>query len=810
MLGNYLKFAIRLSFKHKVYSIINILGLAIGIAAFLFILLYVQDELSYDKYNEKYDRIYRVNTFGTLSGEEFNAPYTPIPLAKNLLKDFPEVESATRIIAGSHKLIRYEDKRFSEKRFFYGDSSFFEIFDIPLIQGSPKTVLNQPNTVVVTVKTAKRYFGDEDPIGKVIKLDNGLEYKVTGVCENVPSNSHFHFDLIASIITYEDFSYGENWINLRVLTYIVLKKGIHQKQIEKKLPAFLFKYIGPQLEEYLGFSLEDFDAAGQTYEYYLQPLKDIHLKSDLDMNLEPGGQITYIYIFSLIAFGILLIASTNFMNLSTARSAVRAKEIGMRKVMGSHRFSLIQQFLTESVLFSVIALIIGLALVELLMNEFNILTNKQLSFSLFNNWYLLPLLLIFSVMLGFLAGCYPAYYLSSFNPIDVLRRNNKVGTKKSKLRSAMVLSQFTVSILLFIGTIIIYKQLDFIQNKELGFDKENVIVLRRAYAVSKKIEAFKAELMKNPSIISASIAGDVPGENASETFSFLLPGRPSSELRPISFILCDEDYAKTLDIKLVDGRFFSEDNVADSTAIVINEACADALGLSDPVGEYLILPNVKDTVINIYCKIVGVMKNFNYKSLHEEIKPALCFPFQKDWHVQYLAIKVREGSVDKTIHFLEDQWNSFVDDQPFEFFFIEDRLNSLYYNEKTTARLFIIFSILAIFIACLGLFALASFTAEQKAKQISVQKVLGASVSNIVFSLIKEFTKWVIIANIIAWPIAWYLADIWLSNFAYQTKISIWIFIVSAAISLFIAVLTVGFQAYKAAISNPVKAIKYE
>lgn len=810
MFGNYLKFAIRLSLKHKVYSIINILGLAIGIAAFLMISLYVLDELSYDRYNDNYDRIYRVNTRGKLGGEDFNTPYTPTPLAKNIIKDLPEVETATRMVIGSHKLIRYENKRFAEKRFFYGDSTFFQIFNIPLIKGSPESVLNKPNQVVMTEETAKRYFDDEDPIGKVIKLDNGLDYKVSGICENVPSNSHFHFDLMASIITYEEFSHGDSWINLSLITYIVLKEDIKGEQLQKKLEDFLIKYIGPQLKDYLGFSIKEFDESGHRYEYYLQPIKDIHLKSDLVTDIEPGGHITYIIIFSIIGILILLIASTNFMNISTARSAIRAKEIGMRKVIGAHRFSLIQQFLSESVLFSFLALIIGLALVELLMHEFNTITGKQLNFTLFDNWYLLPILVIFSIFLGLFAGSYPAYYLSSFNPIDVLRRDRKFRTKKSTLRSFLVLSQFTVSIILFIGTMIIYKQLNYIQNKELGFNKENVIVLRRAYAISKKIESFKGELTKNPSIISASIVNDIPGKNASESFSFLQPGQPNTELRPINFILTDPDYLKTMDIKLLEGRFFTN-SPSDSTSIVINESCVKALGMTKPVGEYLILPNVKeDTLIHIYCKIIGVMKDFNYKSLHEQIKPAVFYPFKKHWHVQYLAIRITKDNIGKTIEFLEDQWNNYVNDEPFEYFFLEDSLDSLYSNEKTTARLFIIFSILAIFIACLGLYALATFTAEQKAKQIGIHKVLGASVTSIVLNLIKEFTKWVLIANIIAWPIAWYFADVWLDNFAYRTKISIWIFVVSAAIAFLIAIVTVGFQAFKAASSDPVKAIKYE
>lgn len=811
MFGNYLKFALRLSFKHKVYSIINILGLAIGIAACLLIILYVQDEMSYDKYNKNYENIYRVNTQGILGGEPFNAPFTPVPLAKQLLLEFPEIENATRMLAGSHKLIRYENKRFSEKRFFYADSTFFEIFDIPLLKGSSETVLNKPNSVVMTEETALRYFGSENPIGQIIKLDNGLDYTVTGICENVPSNSHFHFDMIASLVTYEEFSHGGTWINLQLFTYIVLNDNANKKTLEKKFNDIIIKYIGPQLQEYLGFSIKDFDEAGQEYEYYIQPIRDIHLRSDIDMELEAGGHITYIWIFLVIAICILLIASTNFMNISTARSAVRAKEIGMRKAIGAHRMSLVQQFLSESVLFAVLALFIGLALVELLMHEFNTITGKQLNITLFENWYLLPLLLVFAVILGLFAGSYPAYYLSSFSPIEVLRRNTQMRSKKSNLRSALVLLQFTVSIILFIGTIIIYKQLNFMQSKELGFNKENVVVLRRAYALSKKIDAFKGELSKNPSIISASLTNDVPGENASSSISFLLPGRPKSELRPINFIVTDQDYLKTLGIEIIKGRYFSDSYPADSTSIVINEACVRVLELSDPLGKYLILPDLKDTIINIYCKIIGVMKDYNYRSLHDDIKPIVCFPFKQNyWHVQYLAIKIKGNDIDNTLKYLEKQWNSFVDDQPFEYFFIEDRLNSLYASEKTTGRLFIIFSILAIFIACLGLYALATFTAEQKTKQIGIQKVLGASVSNIVFSLIREFTKWVLIANIIAWPVAYYFTDMWLSSFAFSTKINIWIFIIAAALALFIAVLTVSFQAFKAATSSPVKAIKYE
>jgi putative ABC transport system permease protein len=749
MIGNYLRFAIRLSLKHKVYSIINILGLAIGIAAFFMISLYVLDEISYDRYHDNYERIYRVNTRGVLGGEEFNAPYTPIPLAERICEDFPEIETACRIIAGSHKMVKYNSKKFSEKRFFYSDSTFFKIFNIPLISGSLSTVLNKPNQVVVTEATAKRYFGDDDPIGKVIKLDNGLDYKVSGVCENVPSGSHFHFDLMASIITYDEFRNGDNWINLSLMTYVVLKEGINPETIQNKLPDFLLRYIGPQLQEYLGFSVQEFDDAGQSYNYYIQPIKDIHLKSDVDSDLEPGGHITYIYIFSLIGICILLIASTNFMNISTARSAVRAKEIGIRKVLGAHRKILIQQFLSESVMFSLLALIIGLALVELLMSEFNVITDKQLGFTLFENWYIIPLMLVFSIILGVLAGSYPAYYLSLFNPIDALRRDRKIRTKKSTLRSALVLSQFTVSIILFIGTIIINKQLNFIQSKELGFNKEDVIVLRRAYAISDKIKSFKADLISNPSIISASIANDIPGENASESYSFLQPGQPNTELRPINFMITDPDFPQTMEIRLIKGRYFT-DSPVDSSSIVINESCIKALDLKDPLGEYLIMPNVrKDTLINIKCKIIGVISDYNYKSLHENVKPVVCYPFNSHWHVQYLAIRIKHNNTEETIKYLENKWNAYVDNQPFEYFFVKDNLDSLYSNEKTTARIFMIFSVLAIFIACLGLFALATFTAEQKTKQIGIQKVLGASVSNYCDITNQGITRWVLIANIL-------------------------------------------------------------
>lgn len=799
MIKNYLKVAFRNLVKYKGYSFINVLGLAIGIAGSLLIFLWVTDELNYDRFHEKAGQIYRVGIKGRLGDTVLNHAISAAPMADAIIKEFPEVLEAVRLRKMGSKTLNYKEKYFYEERFYYVDPSFFQVFSFPLLEGDIYTALSSPYSVVLTQSTARKYFGEENPMGKTLKMAGKSDYKVTGVAADVPSNSHFHFDLLFSFVTLPE-SKNVNWSNYDYYTYIVLRSGILPSQLEANFPALVRKSFGPQVRKAYGISYDKFLASGNNVGFILQPLTDIHLHSELDSEMEANGDISYVYILSALAVFILLIACINFINLATARSAGRAKEVGLRKVMGSMRINLFSQFLTEAVVLSTLALILAMALVAAALPFFNNLVGKQVSIN-FGSLTVLPGLIVFAVFIGIVAGSYPAFFLSSFSPIAVLKGKLKAGMKNYRLRNILVVFQFSTAIILFISTFTIYNQLEYMQDKKLGYNDENVLAIQRLNSIEAAWKTFKTALLQHPDISGAAVSNTLPGRGIGST-SFRPEGAPSDQVQHLIRYFVGYDFARTLGMEMVTGRFFSRDFSTDSEAIVINEAAAKLLGWPDPIGKHLSADGKN-------YKVIGMVKDFHFESMHREIRP-LVLVFLDPGEAVVMSVRLNPQNMGKTMRFIEDQWKTIAPGKPFEYFFLDDNFKVLYGTELRVGRLFIVFSIFAIFVACLGLFGLTSFTVEQRRKEIGIRKVVGAAVSNIVFLLSRDFIRWVLLALGIGFPIAYILMSRWLQNFAYRESLSVGIFILSAVLELVIALLTVSFQSIRAAFTNPVDTLKYE
>ena len=807
MLLNYLKIALRNLKKNKGYSFINIFGLAVGIASCIIILIYLQNELSYDKYNENYDRIYRVHLSAKISNNELEPATSCAPGGPAYVDQIPEVENFTRIRSYGFPVIRYKDKAFSEEKFYWVDPSFFNIFTVRFIKGNRESALREPNSVVVTRSIAEKYFGNENPIGKVLNSDKRKDYLVTGVIEDFPVNSSFHPEFLGSLSSY-NVNADQNWLSNNYYTYILARKGTNPEELEKKIVNVSKVYIGAQLMNVLGVTYDQMVEGGSRYNFVLQHLGDIHLKSHLSNELEPNGDILYVYIFSIIAFAILLIACINFTNLSTARSSGRAKEVGIRKTLGSNQASLIRQFLIETMLMSFLAMLLALLLVELLLPAFNSIANTELSLHIFNNFYSIPVLILFVLIVGLIAGIYPAFVLSSLTPVKVLRGKLQRSSTKSVLRNSLVILQFSISIILIVGTFIIISQLNYIQNKKLGFNRDQILLVKKTDDIGQNIHSFKYDLLQINSIKNVANSTSIPGENFGDT-AFRREGSGPDEVHDIKVLATDYDFINTYEIKMKAGRFFSKDFVSDTTAVVLNEAAVKSLGLKDPVGKYLIRIGANPQTSEKY-KIVGITNDFNFESLHQKIDPLVMSLFHPTDFGKFVSIKFSPGDPGSTIKQISAVWSKYAGSQAFEYAFFNDDFARLYASEERTGQLFTIFSVLAIFIACLGLLGLAAYTAEQRTKEIGIRKVLGATVSEIIFMLTKEFTKWVLVANIIALPLAYLFMKGWLENFAYRIGFNPWVFILAGVSALLIAVITVSYQAIRAAIANPVESLKYE
>jgi putative ABC transport system permease protein len=804
MFKNYLKIALRNLHRFRTYSLINITGLIIGMACFILVFLYVQDELSYDRYHENSRQIYRITAEANITGQNMQTATTPAPLAPTLTDEFPEVLGAVRFLcshSGRDSLIAYGEKKFYESRFLYADQNVFDIFSFKLIKGDPETALKNPHSIILTEEMAKKYFGNEDPLGKVMTVNNRSDFQITGVLRRIPHNSHFRFDFLASFatLTEADKSISQNWGDLSYHTYLLLAEGSSPVELESKLPLIVKKYVSKFFESYLG-NVENMTSM---FKFHVQPLTGIHLHSQLLGEIEANSDINYVYIFSAVAFFILIIACINFMNLATARSSCRAKEVGMRKVVGAQRSQLIGQFLGESFLLSFISLLLAIGLVEILLPAFNAISEKEISLNYSQSWIVLIGLVGMAFVVGFLSGSYPAFLLSSFRPIEVLRGKVKSSLAVPFLRKILVIFQFSVSVILITGTVVIRDQLIYIRNKNLGFDKEQLVAIPlRSNEIIRNYQSIKNELLQYPDIVKVSASSTLPGRGLG-TSVFRPEGASDDNCLLMYNISVDYDFIKTLGIELLAGRSFSKDFSSDDReAFIINEAAVKKLGWKSPIGKQVEYISVRKGTV------IGVVKDFHYLSLHQKIEPFLLYVDPEDF--RYFAVKIRPQNISRTLAFLEDKWRKFDPAHPFEYSFLDDDFDKLYKADKKLGQIFVSFTALAIFIACLGLFGLTSFTAEQRTKEIGIRKVLGASVPDIIVLLSREFTKWVLAANLIAWPVAYYAMNRWLQNFAYRISISLWMFFLAASLTFVISLFTVSFQAVRAAVSNPVKALRYE
>lgn len=809
MIKNYLKVGFRNLISQKGYTLINVAGLAIGIASALMIMLYVADELSYDNYHPNADRIYRLGINAKMMGTEFSGPITAAPMGSAMMQDYPQVKNFCRVFnfIGT-PVIQFGEKCFVEHHITFADSTFFQVFNgLKLLKGDPAKVLTRPHTIVLTESIANKYFGNENPIGKTVYMGNEkTAYEVTGVAKDFPHNSHFHFELIASMNSMgSNFINGTMWISNNFYTYILLENKGDAKIIESKFPEIVKKYIGPQVEQFLGISPEQFSKSDNSYGFTMQNIRDIHLHSQQNFEIEPGGSLIMVYVFMIIAFFILAIASINFMNLATARSAKRAKEVGIRKVVGSTKSQLINQFLTESIILTFFSLLIAIGLVALLLPYFNLLAEKQLSITSLPIGITIATLLGIIVAVGLLAGSYPAFFLARFQPLQVLKGKLRSGASGVWLRGALVVIQFIITIGLLASTFVVYKQVNYTRSKDLGFDRHNELVINRAFTVpEERRDAFLKELAAIPGVKSVALSGALPSTLIGSTV-FLPEGSPSQETNVLSIFNTGWDFAKTLGLTMVEGRYFSRDFASDTTGLVINEAAVKAMGLKEPVVGTKIVANTSQ-----HLTVIGVVKDFNFESLHSKINPLAIVLDNRNG--SYVTIKYADGvNVNSIIKSGEAKWKEFAGTvDPYDYTFLDQMLDVQYKDDRRAGYLFTIFSILAIFIAALGLFGLASFTAEQRTREVGIRKVMGAQISTIVFLLLKEINKLFIIATIIAWPIAYYLMHSWLNNFAYRISLSPWEFIEASLIAYAIAVVTVIFQTIKAARTSPSITLKYE
>ena len=802
MLKNYFLVAFRNIIKQKFYAFINILGLTIGITATLFVILYVSDELSYDRFHTNIDNMYRVGLHGRLGGQDVRVTSTPPPLVAALKNDVPGIQDAVRLWERGDVIISYEDLVFTEDNIFYTDSTFFDFFSFKLLEGDPKTALTEPNSIVLTENSAIKFFGKDSGLGKILTFSNDkMAMKVTGIVEDPPSNSHIKFNYLVSFSS-SDFGISDQWLSNSLNTYFIKHNEALIDEIDAKLNNDIIpKYVGPQIQQFLGISLDQFIEQDGAYGYFINPVKDIHLYSDVQGELEPPGNISYIYIFIAIGLFILIIASINFMNLSTAKSAGRAREVGMRKTFGSLKRQLMGQFLVESIIYSLVSVILASIIAILLLPQFNLISGKILSYRILMSPMMITGLVSLVIVVGFLAGSYPAFYLTSFKITEVLKGQASKGMKSGRIRSVLVILQFSISILLIICTAIVYNQLQYTQKKNLGFKKENVMVIANVSRLENNRRGFKDALTSHNAITAASYSNSViPGVNNMTIFR--KPGLEEDHIVGVYF--ADHEHMETMGFELDEGRDFSRDFLSDSTAMLVNQAVVDEMGWDDPIGEKLISFNGQEP---LELTVIGVLKNFNFESLRDEVKPLMIRlgDFGDD-----MTVRVKFEDPKEAVQFVESKWKELATDAPFEYSFLDEQFDELYRAEQRLGLLFTIFTFLALFIATLGLFGLAAFTAEQRTKEIGIRKVMGASIMGVMQVLSFEFIKYIGIAFIVAIFPAYYFMSKWLENFVYRVDISVWTVLLSGLFALLVAVLTVSYQSFRAARINPAKTLRYE
>jgi len=808
MLKNYFKTAFRSLIVNKGFSLINIIGLAIGMAAAILIMLFIYHELSYDKFHKDYDRIYRVAVNGRMSGDFFEVAVTPAPMANSLKQDFPEIEASVCLDQMMQQaLFRRGENVFFEKDVYFADSMFFQIFDFKPLIGNIETALYEPFSMVITQTIANKYFYKENPIGQIIQLNDQFGFKVTAVIEDPPLNSHLRFPVLLSWASVEKMIPDrpfESWGSLGFYTYLKLRPNVDIDAFQAKIE----KYIMTKLIEQSGDAPDSFKDVQLEFNSYLQPIQQIHLHSNLMAELSPNSDISYVYTFAAIAFIIIIIACINFMNLTTARSSRRAKEVGIRKVLGGYSSQLIIQFLIESILLSFFALLVALLIVEVGFTVFNDLLGQQLSIDALSRPLFLGLYIILALVVGIFAGSYPAFYLSAFQPAKVLKGFATKGNRHVFMRNILVVFQFTISIILIIGTGLIYKQLDYMQNKKLGFDKEHVLQIQlRNDRLKNKSKIIVNEFKGLPEVINVTASTARLGGESDGT-AYFPEGESDTDPWLVFNAGVDYNYIETMKMDLILGRNFSPNYASDTVALLINETLWKKLGWGEHAIGKKMKPGDPDSEFTYH--VIGVVKDFHYESLHDKIEPFAFYLQEKN--CRNISIRLKPDNMKLNIKAIEKKWMELEPGFPFDYTFLDQTFDELYNAEQRIGKLFIYFSVIAIFIACLGLFGLASFMAEQRTKEIGVRKTFGASSPTLAMMMTRDFTIYVLLSNIIAWPLAFYFFNRWLQAFAFRISIfeEWFIFPLAGLVSFIIAIITVAYQVLKAANSNPAEALKYE
>ena len=806
MLKSLIRYSIRSFKRQRSYIIINILGLSIGIACSLLITLFVINEAGYDRYNVNRDRIFRIVLNGKIGGQEVIGAFTPSIMGPTMLREVPEVEDYLRMTGRGPTIVEYDGQTFTEEGCIEADSSFFNFFTIPVIKGDPAAMLNASHKVVLTESTARKIFGNEDPLDKALKLGTDtVRYIVTGVIGDIPPKSHFTANMITSFMTnprYED----PIWMNNSFSTYLLIRPNASYLDVEKKIPDMLVRYVGPELERYMGITIDEFASQGNRYTYFLQGLTDIHLDPSVQQEFREASDPKYLWIFGSIAVLIVLIAAINFMNLSTAQASRRAKEVGIKKVSGSTRGMLVSQFLTESFILAFISLILALVIIKISLPYFNNLLGTRLELNLLAGWYTIPALLLFTLLVGIMSGSYPALFLSSFDPYTVLKGSVRNSMQNGRLRRVLVIFQFAVSILLIVGTLIMYKQIRFMLNKDVGFNKEQLVVINRAGALGPRVKAFKDAVKNIPGVVNITNSTAVPGRNNNNN-GYRLEGRDEeSFLMQTNYV--DYDYLDTYGMTLADGRFFNESYATDQQACLINENAVRDFQITDIAQTRFMRPGNDGNLLHL--QVIGVVRNFNHESLRNPIQPYI-FCFKPDNYTYgYLTVRLTADNYQSSLGSIESIWKEFTGNSPLQYYFLDEDFENMYIQEKQNAQMAVIFSILAIFIAALGLFGLTSFTVEQRTKEIGVRKAMGSSVAGIYIVISREIITLVSLSAIIAWPVIYYVSDKWLENFHYRIEAGVFTFIAGLAIALGIAMLTISYRIMKAARVNPASSLKYE
>lgn len=805
MFKNLIMHSLRSFKRQRAYVIINVLGLSIGIACSLFIALYVLNEVSYDKFNTKKEKIYRVILNANVGGSEMNIYANPAVLGPTLLKEFPEVDGFLRMNNPGIKEIKCNNQIFTEDHLVEADSSFFNFFSIPVLKGNAENLLNAPHRVVLSESTARKFFGNENPIDKTLKIGTDtIAFVVSGVMADVPENSHFQANIISSFMTNPE-SNDQIWFSASFSTYLLLKPNSTYKTVQDKLPELVDIHLAPEIQKYLGISLKDFIQKGNKYSFYLQNLKEIHLDPSIQQQFKEAGNPKYLKILGTLAIFIVIIAAINFMNLSTAQASRRAKEVGIKKAGGSTRGMLILQFLTESFFLAFISLILALIIIKVTLPYFNNLISAKLSFNLFSGWYTIPVLILFTMLVGFLSGSYPALSLSSFNPYEVLKGGIKTSMKNGIIRKVLVVFQFAISILLIVGTIIMYRQIKYMQNKDLGFNKDQILVIDKPDDLATKLISFKETVRGIPGVLNIVSSSAVPGRNNRTAGCRMEGGKNEAFDLETNYI--DYDYLETYGIKLVSGRNFNKSFSNDIHTCLLNESAVKKMVITNLETTRITAPG--DPTGTNYLQVIGVVKNFNFKSLHSQIDPYLFCLRTDATYGGYISVKLSDQNISATIGQIESKWKEFTG-KPLNYYFVDKDFEQMYISEKQNARMAVIFSILAIFIASLGLFGLTSFTVEQRTKEIGVRKAMGSTVAGIYTVISREIIILTLISALIAWPIIYFVAEKWLQSFYYKMPLSAFSFIAGLLIALGIAILTVSYRILRAANVNTAQSLKHE